>query len=160
MWLPSLPPLPLGIAKSRAQLGDWTTTTTISGLGWEQCLFMFLEGISDFGIRVDCLLRGSWSQWHGPGGLCSWALGGLGSTHSREGLSNLRVSWAAFAGNSSFGDDSLWWEGLSFLSRRTEVQVQRKVMAPSVSLGSAKQASTVDLAHQPGYHGQRTKETF
>ena len=160
MWLPSLPPLPLGIAKSRAQLGDWTTTTTISGLGWEQCLFMFLEGISDFGIRVDCLLRGSWSQWHGPGGLCSWALGGLGSTHSREGLSNLRVSWAAFAGYSSFGDDSLWWEGLSFLSRRTEVQVQRKVMAPSVSLGSAKQASTVDLAHQPGYHGQRTKETF
>ena len=70
---------------------------------------MFLEGISDFGIRVGCLLRGWWGWCCGPDGLCSWSLGGPGSAHSQEGLRGLRVSWAAFAGYSSFGDDSLFW---------------------------------------------------
>ena len=91
MWLPSLPPLPFVIAKSRAQLGDWTTTTTISGLGWERCLFMFLEGISDFGIRVDCQrvvesapgarwtlqLSSGWAGQHTLSGRTEWPKGVL-----------------------------------------------------------------------------------
>ena len=68
VWLLSLPPLPLDIAKSRTHLGDWTTARTISGLGWERCLFMFLDGISDFGIRLDFTTQRvvesvPWTRW-------------------------------------------------------------------------------------------------
>ena len=40
------------------------------------------------------------------------------------------------------------------------MQVQRKVMAPSVPLGSAQQVSRADLAHPPGCHGREQKKPF
>lgn len=60
------------------------------------------------------------------------------------------MSLAAFAGYSSFGHDSLFWEELFLLREGAEVQVQRKVLAPAVPLGSAQQTSRAKLAHQPG----------
>ena len=85
---------------------------------------------------MDCLLRGWWGRCYGPGGLCSQPLGGPGQ-HPLLGMSKgpKEVCEPPLVGYFSFGDDSLFWEGLSFLSRGAEVQVQRKVMAPIVPLG-------------------------